>query len=539
MTVPKSIEQPGYDPFAYGSERGENQQPEPARALRKTLTPVQFGLIVAVGVLVIAVQILILRTYFNSSNTANEFKEASFLFTSLADIQREVLLLQLETNRVFQDPNPDIKSLKLRRALLANQLRLQSNQSADKPLIAPAVKEIKSTLDQYDTMLARFTESDMSMASINPDQIYDVLSGLGLQTKTLYDQEEQRFFEAFKITLNTQRVSQALLLTVDGLVLVLGVILFVSITRTVRALNTENAERRRAEEALIDANESLERRVEERTSELSSANDRLQQEVFERALAQRELRAFTGKLEESNRELESFASIAAHDLQEPLRKVQAFGDRLKTKFADELGEQGRDYLVRMQDASGRMATLINDLLAYSRVTTKAQPFANLDMDKLANEVVSDLEIRIEEVKGTVELGDIPSIDAEPLQMRQLFQNLIGNGLKYHKEDVPPIITVSAQIIGDRPGSTKQVCQITFKDNGIGFDEKYSDRIFGIFQRLHTRNDYDGTGVGLAIVKKIAERHSGKIVANSVPDVGSTFVVTLPVKQKSEQSEETE
>ena len=252
-------------------------------------------------------------------------------------------------------------------------------------------------------------------------------------------------------------------------------------------------------------------------------------DVTERKLAEDNLKAFAEKLEKSNRELEDFAYIASHDLQEPLRKVQAFGDRLKVKYAENLEDQGRDYLERMQSAAGRMQTLINDLLTFSRVMTKAQPFASVDLGKTAREVVSDLEVRLEQTGGRVDIGELPTIAADPLQMRQLLQNLIGNALKFHKDDEPPVVTVSSQLGSDQ-SPVNGVCHISVADDGIGFDEKYSDRIFGAFQRLHGRTQYEGTGIGLAVCRKIAERHGGSIAANSTPGQGATFIVTLPVEQ---------
>jgi light-regulated signal transduction histidine kinase (bacteriophytochrome) len=202
-----------------------------------------------------------------------------------------------------------------------------------------------------------------------------------------------------------------------------------------------------------------------------------------------------------------------------------FGDRLKEKCNDALGEEGRDYLDRMQKAASRMQTLINDLLAFSRVTTKARPFAPVDLAKVALEVVNDLETRIEQVKGQVEIGKLPVVDAEGLQMRQLLQNLIGNALKFRRPEEPPIVKVAARSFSDDSG--REVCELTVSDNGIGFDEKYLDRIFNVFQRLHTRNEYEGNGMGLAIVKKIALYHGGDITAKSKPGFGATFIVSLP------------
>jgi PAS domain S-box-containing protein len=243
--------------------------------------------------------------------------------------------------------------------------------------------------------------------------------------------------------------------------------------------------------------------------------------------SEEKLRQFTIQLERSNRELQDFAYVASHDLQEPLRKIVVFGERLKEKGGETMAAESRDYLERMQKAASRMQTLINDLLAFSRVTTKAHPFAPIDLAEVTREVVGDLEARIEQVKGRVEIGVLPVVDAEKLQMRQLLQNLIGNALKFRRPEEPPVVTVAARKFSDDSG--RELCELTVGDNGIGFDEKYLDRIFNVFQRLHTRVEYEGNGMGLAIVKKIALYHGGDITAKSKPGAGTTFILTLPVK----------
>lgn len=254
-------------------------------------------------------------------------------------------------------------------------------------------------------------------------------------------------------------------------------------------------------------------------------------EITERKLAEEQLHVYAKKLEISNRELQDFASVAAHDLQEPLRKIQTFSDRLKIKAKEILTGDSLDYVERIQSSAQRMQVLINDLLTYSRVTTKAQPFLLVQLDQIISQVHSDLEIRLEQSKGSVEWADLPALEADPTQMHQLFLNLISNALKFSRPGVSPKVKIEAKILSaSLLGRVGQACQITVKDNGIGFDEKYLDRIFTIFQRLHGRHEFEGTGIGLAVCRKIIDRHGGVITARSVLGEGSTFIVTLPLKQ---------
>jgi PAS domain S-box-containing protein len=249
--------------------------------------------------------------------------------------------------------------------------------------------------------------------------------------------------------------------------------------------------------------------------------------------AEERLRTYMTKLEWSNRELQDFAFVASHDLQEPLRKIQAFGDQLKTKYKESLNDEGRDYLGRMQNAANRMQTLIQALLNYSRVTTKAEPFSPVNLTRLIQEVVNDLEMSIRETGGQVEVGKFPDLEADANQLRQLFQNLISNGLKFRQEAKPVIKIYGSPFRSPEPkgvSSAREEYQIFVEDNGIGFDEKYLDRIFVPFQRLHGRDTYKGTGIGLAICRKIVERHGGSITAKSAPGKGSTFIITLPMRQ---------
>jgi len=262
-------------------------------------------------------------------------------------------------------------------------------------------------------------------------------------------------------------------------------------------------------------------------------------DVTERNAAAATLVRRTAELERSNGELEQFAYVASHDLQEPLRKIQAFGGRLRARCADSLGPQGLDYLERMEGAAERMQALIGDLLAFSRVTSKARPYAAVHLGDVARAVLADLQVRVETSGGRVELGELPTIEADPTQMRQLLQNLIGNALKFRRPGVAPVVTIAAAVPegGARgaPAAGGPLVELRVADNGIGFDEKYLDRIFTPFQRLHGRGEYEGTGMGLAICRKIAERHGGSITARSAVNEGTTFVVTLPVHHPNIES----
>lgn len=256
--------------------------------------------------------------------------------------------------------------------------------------------------------------------------------------------------------------------------------------------------RKKLENELLDINENLEAKVIERTKELEKSNI---------------------ELSRSNQELQNFAYVASHDLQEPLRKIQAFGDILESEYTEQIGD-GTDYLHRMQSAASRMSILINDLLSFSRVTTQAKSFKQVDLNTVLENVIEDLYARIHETNGTVTVDTLPAIYGDDVQMRQLFQNLISNALKFHKPDVTPVIKITVK---QRNG----YYFISVKDNGIGFDTKYNDRIFAVFQRLHARGEYEGTGIGLAVCRKIVERHDGTIDVKSIPGEGSEFIIKLP------------
>jgi len=258
-------------------------------------------------------------------------------------------------------------------------------------------------------------------------------------------------------------------------------------------------------------------------------------DITQRKRAETTLVEQADKLARSNAELEQFAYVASHDLQEPLRKIQAFGDRLKTKYEAGLGPEGLDYLTRMQNAAARMQVLIQDLLSLSRVASNSKPFTSVDLGDVVRTVVSDLEMRINDAQGRVEIGTLPVIFGDRGQMAQLFQNLIGNGLKFRKPGEIPVVKIDSRLQPLASGAAGW--HIAVEDNGIGFDEKYRDRIFQIFQRLHGRNEYEGTGIGLAICRKIVDRHNGSIAAYGTPGQGAKFIIALPQRTPGDDQNE--
>ncbi len=248
-------------------------------------------------------------------------------------------------------------------------------------------------------------------------------------------------------------------------------------------------------------------------------------DISEHKQAQEPLTLLVEELERKNQELQEFASLASHDLQEPLRKVRMFGDRLRDKYGDILDHAGRDYLRRMNQACRRMSKFIDDLLAYSRITTQARPFEEVDLNQAAEYARVNLEGRIEESAGMVTIHALPAVEADFNQMAQLFQNLMSNALKFHREGVAPEVIVQGRTVRTNTGDQ---CEIMIQDNGIGFSPEYSEEIFMPFRRLHGRSEYKGTGIGLALCRKIVERHRGELSAESEPGKGSRFIITLPL-----------
>ena len=251
----------------------------------------------------------------------------------------------------------------------------------------------------------------------------------------------------------------------------------------------------------------------------------------------RQLELLNQTLENSNHDLQQFASVASHDLQEPLRKIQMFSNLLKKKVTGILSEEETAYLEKIIGSTARMKTLIADILNYSRLSADNGEFLPTDLNYVLKELLEDFELTISDKKGKIIYNDLPVLEVNRGQIRQVFQNLISNSLKFSKEDVPPVIKIKATLLTEKSFTGHEnthgdFCLLTFEDNGIGFDEKYAATIFSLFQRLHPKDSFEGTGIGLSITKKIIEKHQGLIQAKSTPGTGTMFMIVLPINQKT-------
>jgi len=291
-------------------------------------------------------------------------------------------------------------------------------------------------------------------------------------------------------------------------------------------LYKKNAQLLAHEQRLIAINKNLELEIQERRAseeKVSALNLQLLQNV--------------SRLESVNKELDLFAFMASHDLQAPLRKIRMFSDRLQTDYQDKLDEDGRAYLTRIQNGCRQMQLLINDILEFSKISVKKELFREVDLNIIIEQILLDFEDQIEQKNIKVTVDKLPMLCVNPILMNPLFANLISNAIKYSSKNGQPFIRIHADLPGklvkdpdSRP--KRNFCRIYIEDNGIGFEQKYSKEIFDMFRRLHPGAEFDGTGIGLALCKKIAEKHGGTISVNSAVNEGSTFILSLPGANQS-------
>jgi signal transduction histidine kinase len=434
----------------------------------------------------------------NASDVLNELNRLHVLILSAESGQRGYLLTE---NEDYLAPYTDaLSELSMQLKSVAN---IHSEVPKQKEKIIVLLSLTQQKLDELTTTVG------LALSDKERNALRMVLSGKGLE---LYRKIRQTFEEIGSTEIRYRQLLFAQLATAkrDAQVnfiisAITSSLLLIGMVFLAR-LNIRVEQQHRKE--LEHQNQILQSKVEERTSEL---------------------KLYSQELKLSNRELEDFAFVASHDLQEPLRKIRAFGNRLQTIYASMLDEKGADYINRMSSAAERMSDLISDLLEFSRVSTRGKDFIPMDLNQTINTILDDLEIAIIESSATIDCGELPLIEADPSQMYQLFLNLISNAVKFKKPDESSVISIQYEL--QQNANDTKIGEdwhiITITDNGIGFDMEYADKIFSPFQRLHSRDEYRGTGIGLAVCRRIVERHYGVITASSEPEKGAVFTIKLP------------
>ena len=383
-------------------------------------------------------------------------------------------------------------------------LEQQEQQSAIKQLLGAVdekikglestVQKVKNTAD--DQVLRTFETDEDKLFYAKTHQLFEQI----IRNESSMRNEQVSLLQ--RVRYESQRNNIISLIT--SLLLVFGILVLARV-------NTENNRKRQNE--IEKQNLVLQNAVNERTKEIS---------------------LFSDELARSNRELEDFAFVASHDLQEPLRKIMAFGDRLSSQ-GENLTDKQADYLQRMRKAASRMSTLISDLLEFSRVATRGKTFESVDLNFIIVNCIDDLNVLIEETNTQVTFDKAPVVIADPIQMQQLFFNLIANAVKFSQKNSQAHVEIAVTQV-EQPASIDidglhDWYQFSVKDNGIGFEPEHAEKIFAPFQRLHSRDSFKGTGIGLAICRRIVERHNGLIIATGTPDKGAVFEVTLPAKNR--------
>lgn len=441
-------------------------------------------------------------TQISLTNTGDTITKLNNLHLSVLSAESGQRGYLLTNDELYLEPYQD--ALKQVRAQLVEVKTIQSEMPEQQHRINEIIRLSEAKIAELtETVeLARQDKEMLALRLLRTDRGQNIY----MELRGLFDvvgQTEKSYRENLFVRLSKGRDDALLNFILSGvlssvLVVLMLILSFINVRKERKYL-----------EILEMQNENLTIKVEERTQEL---------------------RLYSEELSRSNRELEDFAFVASHDLQEPLRKIQAFGDRLESSFSQDLGEKGLDYLKRMRNAANRMSLLINDLLDFSRINTRGRDFADTNLNDVVNDALDDLEIAMQESGAQVNTSTLPVIQADNSQLHQLFLNLLSNAIKFRKPDTAPVISIT--VASHEPNIMQQaICDnwyhIEFKDNGIGFAEEYAEKIFTPFQRLHGRSEYKGTGIGLAVCRRIVERHRGLIYATGEPGTGATFILILP------------
>jgi signal transduction histidine kinase/CheY-like chemotaxis protein len=468
-------------------------------------------LLVVVGVLALTVEALILRAYFNSVNTAAFFREAGYVTTALANLQRETLLLQLETDRFLRDPEGNLEALQLRRALLGNQINTQTAQARNIPHVAKAMSEMRVSLKEYDDLLAQRLDQPGALDSSIDSQIKNVLARLERQVKGLYDSQELNFFEATSAALQAQRSAELMLLALGAMVLVLGLALAASLGRTFRALKVEMAERARAEEVNRQLTESLERRVIERTAELTDALE---------------------QLEDVSRHKSEFLANMSHELRTPLNAIIGYSEMLQEQAEDTDQKELISDLEKIRTSGKHLLEMVNEVLDFSKIEAgKVDLYLEtFYVPKMLNDVTAVIQPLAEKNFNTLEVHCAESVGymhADLTKVRQTLFNLLSNACKFTER--------GAISVGATRTCEDGVDWISFTvaDTGIGITPQQMGNLFQPFSQADstTTRKYGGTGLGLVVSRNFCRMMGGDITVESEAGKGSVFTCTIPAEVK--------
>jgi signal transduction histidine kinase/CheY-like chemotaxis protein len=483
---------------------------------RRILSWWQIGLLGTVVLLAVSVEVLIVRTYSNSTRTADYFNSANFITTDLADLNREALLLQLETNRYFQHPDSGTQQLFLRRSLLSNQITMQTGQARGNAGVVADLTEVRDTLNEHDALWTRFADASPQAQIDLESEINIVLIRLERQIKTVYDREEFNLAQATGTALDGQRTASLMLLALAGLVLVLGVLLVVSMSRTVRALRRQTIERARAEEANRQLAESLELRVIERTAELS---DTLKQ------------------LEDVSRHKSEFLANMSHELRTPLNAIIGYSEMLQEE-AEAAQQAGLASDLQKIGASGmHLLELVNEVLDFAKIESGKMELhlETFNVPQMLIDVAAVLQPLAERNESSLAVhcdDNVVLIHADLTKVRQTLINLLGNACKFTRRGS---ITLSAAR-SDQDGG--DWISFSVADTGIGINSQQMSRLFQPFTQADssTTRKYGGTGLGLVLSRQMCRMMGGDIAVESEEGKGSTFICTLPAEVRPDRSE---
>lgn len=472
----------------------------------RTLSLLQLALFLVVGALAVAVLGLTFRAYFDGGNTAADVEDASLVITSLANIQREALVLRAETSRVLQEQEPDFQRLELRRGLLANQLRLASVHS-ENPAVDSGLRETQATLGEFDALFASLKSGTVAEQISSASRIDDVLSRLERQVKVLYDGEEQRFFSATTSSLHTQQNTQILLFAVSGLVLIGGLVLGFSLFRSFRALKNEMAERSRAEERNRQLAENLEFRVTERTSQLTGAMD---------------------QLEKAGRHKSEFLANMSHELRTPLNAIIGYSEMLQEQAEEEDMSEFASDLQKIRASGNHLMELVNDVLDISKIEAGKMELylETFSIPDVVQDVIAVIRPQVEKNGNVLDVSLEENVDymhADMTKVRQTLFNLMSNASKFTERG-----NIFLKVACEKRQRADWV-SFTVTDTGIGISPEQIERIFEPFSQADasTTRTYGGTGLGLALCHSFCQMMGGFITVDSRVGKGSSFTFSFP------------